>query len=122
MSEYNDVRHNLIEMLEELDDRLAKITDDVRHADQEMEKDFAEQATQSENNEVLDALGNATRIEIAQVRRAINRIDNGDYGLCENCGQLIRPERLAALPFSCLCVACAEKAEQDRDHNGDGLV
>lgn len=112
MSEYNEVRNNLIEMLEELDERLTKISDDVKHTDQELEKDFAELATQSENNEVLDALGNATRIEIAQVRQAIGRIDSGDYGLCENCGQVIKAERLNALPFSSLCVVCAEKAEQ----------
>ncbi len=111
MSEYDEVRNSLIDMLEELDERLTKITDDVKHADQDVEKDFAEQATQAENDEVLDALGNATRNEIEQVKQAIRRIDRGDYGKCEICGQAIKAERLNALPFSSMCINCAEKAE-----------
>lgn len=110
VSEYEEVRNSLIDMLEELDERLTKITDDVKHTDQDVEKDFAEQATQAENDEVLDALGNATRNEIEQVKLAIRRIDSGDYGKCEICGQAIKVERLNALPFSSMCINCAEKA------------
>lgn len=47
---YNDVRHNLITMLEELDERLTTITQDNLHA----EKDFEGQTTQNKNNEVQD--------------------------------------------------------------------
>lgn len=110
MKEYEQVRSNLIEMLEELDDRLAKITHDVRHEDEPVEKDFAEQATQSENDEVLDYLGNAARAERDRVQQAIARIDSGEYGICELCGEPIRKERLEAVPYSSMCVKCASQA------------
>ena len=112
MKEYDEVRDNLITMLEELDDRLAKITDDVKHLEEPLAKDFAEQATESENNEVLDSLGNATRSEILKVRQAITRIDAGDYGFCVVCGEPIRPERLKALPYTDKCIKCANLAEK----------
>lgn len=114
MSEYNEVRDNLIDMLEDLDKRLSKITEDVRHTDEPLSKDFEEQAVQTENDEVLDFLGNATRLEIEKIKQAINRIDQGMYGICENCGEPINQARLKALPFSGMCIKCATALEEHR--------
>lgn len=107
MNKYEEVKRTLCEMLEELDERLAKITNDIKHTDEPLEKDFAEQATQAENDEVLDHLGNAARTEAAMIKKAIARIDSGEYGICEVCGEPIRAERLKALPYSNRCVKCA---------------
>ncbi|WP_340120864.1 TraR/DksA family transcriptional regulator [Methylobacter svalbardensis] len=104
MKEYEAVRHSLIDMLEDLDDRLAKITHDIKEP---LDKDFEEQATQAENDEVLDGLGNAARTEIELVKQAIARIDKGQYGLCQVCAQPISKERLKAIPYSSLCMKCA---------------
>ena len=112
MKEYQEVRSHLVDMLEELDERLSKITDDVRHVDKPMEQDFSEQATENENDEVLDALGNAARDEVEKIKQAISRIDAGTYGICLNCGEPIRKERLAALPYANSCIHCAEKQER----------
>ena len=106
MKEYEEVRSSLIEMLEDLDDRLAKITHDVKEP---LDKDFEEQATQAENDEVLDGLGNAARTEIEMIKQAIARIDKGQYGLCKVCGGLIGKERLKAVPYSSMCIKCASQ-------------
>ncbi len=108
MKEYQEVRNHLLEMLEELDDRLGKITDDVRHVGKPLEQDFSEQAVETENDEVLDALGNAARDEVEKIKRAISRIDAGTYGICLICGEPIKKERLNALPYANHCVRCAE--------------
>lgn len=50
MKEYDEVRGKLIEMLEYLDDRLAKITNDVKYSEEHLEEDLAEQMVQTENN------------------------------------------------------------------------
>ena len=97
MKDYQEVRNHLLDMLEELDERLGKITDDVRHSEQPPEQDFSEQAVSAENDEVLDALGNATRDEVEKIKQAISRIDAGTYGICLLCGEPIKKERLAAL-------------------------
>lgn len=110
MSEFEEVRHTLCEMLEELNDRLAKITDDVKHSEEPIEKDFSEQVTQNEDNEVKDFLGNAARKEITMIKQAINRIDKGEYGVCQVCGEPINIERLKVIPYSNMCVKCASLA------------
>lgn len=113
MKEYEEVRSNLLAMLEDLDERLGKITEDVKHVEDPPAKDFAEQATQMENNEVLDSLGNIARYERVILQQAIDRIDSGKYGFCVVCGKPIRQERLKALPFSIKCIDCAKAADND---------
>jgi len=112
MNEYQAVRSHLISMLEELDERLDKITDDVRHTDKPLDQDFSEQAVEVENDEVLDALGNAAREELEKIRQAITRIDEGSYGICQTCDEPINQERLAALPYANQCIRCAALSEQ----------
>ncbi len=111
MKEYEEVRSQLVAMLEELNLRLTRITNDVRHSEVPLEKDFSEQATQNENDEVMDYLGNSARTEIQMIKQAIDRIDNGQYGICTVCDKPISKDRLKALPYSNLCIKCASKAE-----------
>lgn len=110
MSNFEEVKVVLYEMLEDLDDKLARITDDVRHIDEPVEKDFSEQATQNENNEVEDYLGNSAKTEIALIKQALSRIDKGEYGTCQVCGEPINIERLKIIPYSNMCVKCASVA------------
>ena len=112
MKDYEEVRGNLIAMLEDLEERLGNITEDVKHTDKPLDQNFSEQAVETENDQVLDALGNTTRDEIEKVKQAISRIDGGSYGICLICGKLIKKERLSVLPYSSQCIHCASKAEK----------
>jgi RNA polymerase-binding transcription factor DksA len=58
-----------------------------------------------------DLLGNERDVLVA-VREALNRIEQGTYGKCENCGGDISRERLDAVPYATLCVDCARATEQ----------
>jgi len=51
---------------------------------------------------------------LADVRRAMVRLDNGSYGICEVCGEPIAPERLEALPWAVRCVRDAGGAGRRR--------
>jgi DnaK suppressor protein len=46
-----------------------------------------------------------------QVNLALQRLEDGTYGLCQTCGQAIALERLEALPFAGQCVACKSKEQ-----------
>ena len=48
------------------------------------------------------------------IEAAIDRIDEGSYGICEECGVNIPQARLNAIPFAHLCVKCASNQEQSR--------
>jgi DnaK suppressor protein len=54
-------------------------------------------------------IGVGTSLEEGLVRteRALAKLDEGTYGLCDSCGRPIAPARLEALPDSVLCVECA---------------
>jgi RNA polymerase-binding protein DksA len=111
VNDYERIRVQLLEMLEEINTRLGKITEHVKHSDEPLSKDFEDQATEAENDQVLDALGNSARLEAAQIEQALARIDGGEYGICIGCGGPIRKERLEALPFAAKCIDCAVKNE-----------
>ncbi|GAB4419979.1 MAG: hypothetical protein Kow00106_16380 [Anaerolineae bacterium] len=50
----------------------------------------------------------AARARLRQVEEALARYDNGTYGVCEQCGQEIDIARLEAIPYTTLCLDCAE--------------
>lgn len=70
--------------------------------------DWAEQAGERENDEVLNALESEAKIEIQQLSNAISRIENGNYGICLACGDEIAKQRLIAQPAAIKCIQCAE--------------
>ncbi len=51
-----------------------------------------------------------------RIEHALKKMDKGTWGICENCGEPIAPERLEALPFVTLCITCQEQ----QDKRGDG--
>ena len=69
--------------------------------------DFAEQAVETENDQVVDALDQEAQIELSQINKALLRIEQGEYGNCVVCGQSINPKRLQALPHTPFCISCA---------------
>jgi len=46
------------------------------------------------------------------VDNALQRLENGTYGLCQQCGEAIAPKRLEALPWAERCVSCEARLEQ----------
>ncbi len=69
--------------------------------------DFAEQAQERENDEVVDVIGNETARSIRVILAALARIGNGTYGACDSCGAPIGEARLMAIPEATRCLDCA---------------
>lgn len=93
---------------EELSHRVAAIDADIHHRKEPVEKDFAEQVTQRENDEVLNAIDEEAKQTILLIDAALKRLVDGTYGICEICGEEIAAERLAALPYVTTCIDCAQ--------------
>ncbi|BAU72523.1 TraR/DksA family transcriptional regulator [Metapseudomonas furukawaii] len=72
--------------------------------------DFAEQAVQRENDEVLEALLAETEAALRRAGLAKLRLADGSYGYCQRCGEPIEPARLAVLPAAEYCLGCADLA------------
>jgi DnaK suppressor protein len=55
---------------------------------------------------------NSERDKLAQIDRALARIDAGSYGVCESCGEPIGKGRLMAFPRATLCMTCKQREER----------
>jgi RNA polymerase-binding protein DksA len=75
-----------------------------------------EEATESFELEKRLSLERRVQQELAGVRHALQKFEEGTYGLCDNCGQPIDPARLEALPQASLCLNC--KAQQAKNAKG----
>jgi DnaK suppressor protein len=106
MKETKALRQQLTTRYAELSERLARVSNDERRTSEPLDADFAEQAVERENDEVLTALDGSIRAEMVQLDKTLARLDSGDYGVCESCGKAIALKRLAALPHATRCVAC----------------
>ena len=109
MSNSEHFKLKLIMLKSEISQRIDAIDKDIKHED--MSSDWTEQATERENDEVLESLGNASEKELSMINRALQRIDSGEYFSCSACGENIPEARLESLPFTTCCVNCAEKLE-----------
>ena len=99
------VRQKLEQRMNQLGKRLSHIEGDLRRL---ANPDSAEQATEAENDEVLERLNEAETAEMAEIRLALERVASGTYGSCAECGQGIVEGRLEALPYATLCIDCAD--------------
>lgn len=77
-----------------------------RHGD---DVDIAESAYEQEMAYLFKSRG---KDELRLIDEAIKRIDHGEYGVCAECGEKISKKRLAAQPYSILCVQCQEENEK----------
>jgi RNA polymerase-binding protein DksA len=104
-------RAELEQKKKELTQRLERISANLRRG---YEADSKERAKQLEDNEVVDALGNEARGEIAKITAALKRMDAGEFGICTECGMPIEAGRIKAYPYANECIECAEFDEKRR--------
>lgn len=101
----DDAKARLVTRLEELESRLRHIESDL---DEPHDPDSSERAVQMEDDESLEAQARLVTREIASTRRALDRIEKGEYGYCVECGEEISEGRLEARPEAALCINCAK--------------
>jgi len=56
---------------------------------------------------------------IKKIREALQRLEDGTFGICEECGEEISEERLMARPVTTLCIKCKEKQEREEKLRGE---
>ncbi|MBD3647439.1 MAG: TraR/DksA family transcriptional regulator [Pseudomonadales bacterium] len=106
------VREKLLAMKQELFGRVDRTHKHIHHKDKRVSANFAEQSVEMENQQLVYALDEEGRRELRQIDRALARLDEGSYGECVKCGRAIAEGRLAALPYTELCIECASAGEK----------
>jgi RNA polymerase-binding protein DksA len=94
--------------LAELEGRQDRIARDLAEP---LNPDSSEQAIEMEDDDSLEGQAALIAREVASVKRALTRIENGTYGVCVRCGDEIATKRLEARPEAALCIECARKEQ-----------
>ena len=113
----------LAELRAELEGEVEHLKQEIRDAEQEIAGLFRD-GSDGAGNDQADVgsttleryheltLANNARDMLNQIEFALTRIDDGTYGVCDNCGNAIGKGRLQAFPRATLCVSCKERQER----------
>ncbi|TDO60860.1 TraR/DksA family transcriptional regulator [Kribbella sp. VKM Ac-2571] len=113
----------LAELRAELEGEVDHLKQEIKDAEQEIAGLFRD-GSDGAGNDQADVgsttleryheltLANNARDMLNQIEFALTRIDDGTYGVCDNCGNAIGKGRLQAFPRATLCVSCKERQER----------
>lgn len=109
-------RANLIMMLqkrllEERDNLLLGLHSKKAEGEISTHGDLVDQSTNFSEQEVILGLAEHDRNRLQEINRALKKIEDGTYGICEMSGELISDERLVAIPTARYSVECQAKVE-----------
>lgn len=74
---------------------------------------MAEQASEEQELDMMVSRLNASSETLVAINEALDRIDAGEFNVCEDCGKEIGDRRLAVQPWARLCVKCQRKLEEE---------
>lgn len=75
--------------------------------------DSADRSVQELAMDIEGRLMNLKSDRLQQINAALQRMDQGTYGICTRCGKEIAPQRLEAEPTALTCIDCQSAAEQN---------
>lgn len=105
---------------EEIDDEIKHISEDtLKKSQKDASGDIsgytyhmADVATDNYDREFSLGLASNDRQSLYELDDALKRIEDGTFGICQDCKQLISKVRLKAVPQARLCIKCQEKREK----------
>ncbi len=109
LEELHGQRAHSAEILEHQESELSGLMRDAGDGAGHDQADMG--ATSFERDHELTVL-NIEREKVAQIDRALARIDDGTYGVCESCGNPIGKMRVMAFPRATLCMTCKQREER----------
>ncbi|AKN75567.1 DNA-binding protein [Streptomyces sp. PBH53] len=107
-----ELQSEMQRLQEELDSSEASLVGLMRDSGDGAGDDQADTGSKNITREHELALAANAREMLTQTERALERLDAGTYGLCENCGNPIGKARMQAFPRATLCVECKQKQER----------
>jgi DnaK suppressor protein len=109
-------RELLAKRLEGLIDEAMKTFVDMSD-EEETFPDPTDRASLESDRNFLLRIRDRERKLIVKIREALDRIENGTFGVCEVCGEEISEERLKARPVTTLCIDC-KTDEEEKEKTG----
>jgi DnaK suppressor protein len=102
----------LLKEREEIIGEVKQIHESSKEMGQDGIQDIGDEAANIYNKQILLSLSENERLRLQEVDEALDRIGNGTYGICEECGGPIGLKRLEVRPIAIYCVPCKTKLEK----------
>ncbi len=113
------LKERLLEERDRLSRGIAELDADLSESLEESSEEspydqhMAETAAVTLDREVDLTLEENARAALAQIDRALSKLENGSYGRCDKCGKPISEARLESVPSATLCVDCKRLEERN---------
>lgn len=110
--EIEKFKEELVRLKEELLSLVRATTENEKEYPSSEVGDSIDQAADSSARELLFELNDSERHRLEDIDMALQKIEQGNFGLCERCGEKITKKRLEAVPYARYCIDC--KAEMEK--------
>ncbi|WAC08530.1 MAG: TraR/DksA family transcriptional regulator [Thermodesulfobacteriota bacterium] len=112
----NEITDMLLKLKENLLQEIASnMKMEISHL-QEAIADMYDLADDERERQFSILLCNRDREKLELIDEALERIEEGTYGICENCGSKIAEGRVKVMPFARYCIACQSKIEKEEKY------
>ena len=108
----SELEHDIEQLRNELRHAQSDLVDLMRDSGDGAGDDQADAGAKTYEREQEISLANNAREMLEQTEHALERLDDGSYGICESCGNPIGKLRLQAAPRATLCMPCKMKQER----------
>jgi DnaK suppressor protein len=108
-----DLRQQLLEMKAKLLEEMEVESKAEREGNKDEGLDTYDLASEERDREISFILSDRERSKVKNIDDALERIEEGSYGVCDACGLEIAEERLTAMPFTRLCRDCQQDQERE---------
>jgi DnaK suppressor protein len=112
------IRKDLIELRDKITSGALEMGDRELHSDREELLDSGDIATVELNQTFTIRLREREEKLLKKIESALGRIDDGSFGVCEECGEEIEIKRLIARPVTTLCIDCKSRQEAEEKSQG----
>lgn len=103
----------LFDLKEEIINNLISENDSFKSLVEDIDpKDLVDIAADDIDRKMLETVSSQDIKRLRLIDSALSRINNGRYGLCMKCGKKIPEERLNAIPYALMCIACKTSDEK----------
>ncbi len=115
---FDKIKEKLLERRKQLLADLGKLTGSATEASSRPVGDRVDDAVTDLQVDSSYAIAEQETRELKLIDAALENIEDGTYGICEECGEAIGKSRLKALPYAVLCLSCKEQEEMERASSG----
>lgn len=108
------LKNKLLKMREDL---LREINENIKTSRSAPERDvgdFYDDVDIEKDKQMIQMLGERERAKLDAIDDALEKVEEGTYGICEECGEAINKKRLKIIPFARYCIKCQSEFERRR--------